>query len=517
MISVRLLHPDRDFDRSQAPPWNAAALRTDLGLDTLFGAMAKGDDFVLDVATTVVLAGVRSDALTVRFRQDALADALRAPQVIRAIYDLTIETQELARKEHLFSFERDPAWVLRHGRVLMEILLQQLWKLRRIADREGEQFEAEAWRRFFRMVREELDDAYLAEVRRRVAELDFTGGVLLSARLAPGGKGEDYRLHFAPWKPPTWWARLRTWLFGRRLPPFSFALHPMDESGHRALENLTNRGIAQVANSAAAAAEQVRAFFDTLRWETAFYLGAAQLHAALAARGARVCRPDLSGAGPRLQAAGLYDPGLRLQTSAEVVANDVAADGKPLVLVTGANQGGKTTFLRSLGLAQLMMQAGLFVAADRFAGSLCDGLFTHFKRREDAAMESGKLDEELVRLSDIVDHLGRNALVLFNEPFAATNEREGSEIGWQVIGALLDRQVRVACVTHHFGLGQRLWRERRAQGVFLRAERRADGARTYRLAAAEPLATSYGADLYQQVFEAAPRRAQSAAAARRAI
>ena len=64
-------------------------------------------------------------------------------------------------------------------------------------------------------------------------------------------------------------------------------------------------------------------------------------------------------------------------------------------MITGANQGGKSTFLRSVGLAQLMMQCGMFVAAESLRASVGQRLFTHYKREEDAAMESGKLDEEL--------------------------------------------------------------------------------------------------------------------------
>jgi DNA mismatch repair ATPase MutS len=63
--------------------------------------------------------------------------------------------------------------------------------------------------------------------------------------------------------------------------------------------------------------------------------------------------------------------------------------------LTGANQGGKSTFLHSIGLAQLMMQSGMFVGAERFEAAPCPALFTHYKREEDATMKSGKLDEEL--------------------------------------------------------------------------------------------------------------------------
>ncbi len=97
---------------------------------------------------------------------------------------------------------------------------------------------------------------------------------------------------------------------------------------------------------------------------------------------------------------------LTLTTRQGVVGNDVCADHKSLVMITGANQGGKSTFLRSVGLAQLMTQCGMFVGAESLRVNVCDGVFTHYKREEDATMESGKLDEELARMSEIADHIG---------------------------------------------------------------------------------------------------------------
>ncbi len=69
-----------------------------------------------------------------------------------------------------------------------------------------------------------------------------------------------------------------------------------------------------------------------------------------------------------------------------------------MVIITGANQGGKTTFLRRIGLARIMMQCGMFVPAKAFTANVCERTLTHFKREEDTAMESGKFDEELRRM-----------------------------------------------------------------------------------------------------------------------
>jgi DNA mismatch repair ATPase MutS len=197
---------------------------------------------------------------------------------------------------------------------------------------------------------------------------------------------------------------------------------------------------------------------------------------------------------------GLYDVCLALSVKQRIVGNDVKADNKDLVIITGANQGGKSTFLRSIGLGQMMMQCGMFVAAESFCSNVCDGLFTHYKREEDATMKSGKFDEELSRMSDIADNMTSNSMVLFNESFAATNEREGSEIGRQIVCALLEKGIKIFFVTHLYAFAHGFVVERMERVLFLRAERQADGQRTFKLVEGEPLQTSFGGDLYNMIF-----------------
>jgi DNA mismatch repair ATPase MutS len=195
-----------------------------------------------------------------------------------------------------------------------------------------------------------------------------------------------------------------------------------------------------------------------------------------------------------------------------VVGNDVDADDRSLVMITGANQGGKSTFLRSVGLAQLMLQCGMFVGAHSLRASVVDGVFTHFKREEDATMERGKLDEELSRMREIADAITPNCILLCNESFAATNEREGSEIARQVIRALVDSDIAVFVVTHLFDLANSFYQQELATALFLRAERQPDGRRTFRLIKGQPLPTSYGEDSYRRIFGTAPEPAPATVA-----
>jgi DNA mismatch repair ATPase MutS len=152
-----------------------------------------------------------------------------------------------------------------------------------------------------------------------------------------------------------------------------------------------------------------------------------------------------------------------------------------------------------------MMLAGMFVTAKSFRANVRDGVFTHFKREEDATMTHGKFDEELARMSAIADHITPTSLLLCNESFAATNEREGSQIARGIVDAMIDSGVKVIYVTHLYDLARSMSARRDPGYLFLRAERHPDGARTFRLKPGEPEPTSYGQDSFRRVFGASTR------------
>lgn len=504
-MKALLLYPDQDFDLKRPLPWNAEALSRDLALDRIFAAMAKGDEFILDVVKKAIFQGPGNGAATVTHRQHVLADAIAQSQVIRDLYGLSGEYIEIRRKHWLGSLSRYPEWTLHWATDLMKDLMAVIHRLRSISDMHGRDFSSAEWSRFFTMIATELSDDYLAGLETHLGKLGFPGGILMSAQLGAGNRGEAYVLQQPPPKPRLGWFE---WMFPPRRPGFGFSIHPRDESGMRALEGLRARGLALIAGTLNQAADHVLGFFTMLRTELAFYVGCLNLHDEVAGKGYQVCFPSLAPAETEvLSASGLYDVGLALEQKEQIIGNEVAADGRSLVIVTGANQGGKSTFLRSVGVGQMMFQAGMFVAAEKFAASLRDGIFTHYKREEDVTLSSGKLDEELGRMSEIVDHLTSKPLILFNESFAATNEREGSEISRQILSALLETSARMVCVTHLYELAHGFAETNATRVLFLRAERREDGRRTFRLIEGEPLQTSFGEDLYDSIFGDAPDRA----------
>jgi len=266
------------------------------------------------------------------------------------------------------------------------------------------------------------------------------------------------------------------------------------------LSTLNDRGVNLAANALAQSTDHILSFFKLLCTELGFYVSCLNLYEQLTAKDRPTCVPVSLGADAlALSYEGIYDVALALRSEDRIVGNAADADGKSLIMITGANSGGKSTLLRSIGQAQMMFQAGMFVGAERFRANVTQGIFTHFIREEDETMTSGKLDEEIARMSDIADRVAPGCIIFFNESFAATNEREGSEIARQVIDALTETGVKVIFVTHQFTLADLFYRRELETALFLRAERATDGRRTFKLVQGEPLPTSFGEDLYRRI------------------
>jgi DNA mismatch repair ATPase MutS len=495
-VNAHLLYPALDFDWQAPAAWGAEALTQDLGLQTLFDAMANGDKFIFETARKVVLFSV-TDPDVISYRQNIFRDCLANAPVVRAIYDLIVEAIEKERKDYWRLTTKHPHLNLSRAIDVLDMFVGMLARLRDIARSNASAFRSEGFTTLFAMLGRELSDEYLATIKTRLKQLRFPQGVLVSAELGKGLRGVNYMLREAQETRQGWIDRI----FTKRPAEYTFRLHPRDQGGFEALSELKDRGINAVANVLAQSSDHVLSFFQLLRGELAFYLGCLNLHEHLAQKRKPTCFPVAIRPGERRHTArGLYDLCLALGQEEPVVGNDLDADGKGLVIITGANQGGKSTFLRSIGIAQLMMQCGMFVPAEAFCADVRQGILTHFKREEDATMESGKLDEELSRMSEIADHITNNFAVLFNESFAATNDREGSEIARQIVSALLEKNVKIFFVTHLYEFARGFFDKATDEAIFLRAERRPDGLRTFKLLQGEPLETSHGEDLYHRIF-----------------
>lgn len=504
-MKAYLMYRDRDFRTTRTERVTDADLIQDLELDTLWDAMARGDAFLRQVAQSATLSSLTTGE-EIRYRQQVLSDCLRQSAVVRELYDVSVEAIAGERKIYRSIFGEHGESLLHRSVTVIEMFVGMLRRLRQLAEDHDQQFASEGFQRFFAQLRGELDEDYFAEIADHLKQLRFRGGILESAQLGAGNQGSGYLLR-APR------AENRRGLFNRiplKKPTFSLTIPERDEAGFQALSALRDRGLNLVANAAAQSVDHILNFFIAVRIELGFYIGCLNLHEQLAGKGEPECFPQPQDPGQlTLTARALYDPCLSLRMPQPVTGNDLDADGKNLVIITGANQGGKSTFLRSLGVAHLMMQCGMFVSAASFSSTVTLGVFTHYIREEDATMSSGKFDEELGRMSQIADVIGPDCLLMCNESFAATNEREGSEIAAEVVRAMNDAGIRVVYVTHMFDLANRFHEQRAGTTLFLRAERGEEGKRSFRLPEGEPLPTSYGRDLFERTFLDPDRPADS--------
>lgn len=487
---------DHDVDGTDTSSTESRALTRDLDLDRLCSAMSDSDPYLQQAAKQTLRTPLTSVEAII-YRQQILIDALEKPDTIRALFALAQETVDAEKKIYRSNFFDYPDAVLRRSIESLELLIGMMRRLRTITDESIGKFSSPGFTRFFTMITSELDEGYFQLATAHLEELRLRHGIMVSAGLGYANKGSHYTLRRAHPKERNWVKRLH-----QRAPEsYSFEINPRDESGARALSDLHNQGVSLAAHALDLADNHILSFFTMLRGELAFYIGCLNLRVALDAQDAPICFPKPERIGhDEMGARGLYDLSLTLTGGHAVIGNDLDAYGKDLIMVTGANEGGKSTFLRSLGMAVLMMQCGMFVCAHYFSSSVSTAIYTHYKREEDAELNSGKLDEELERMSGIVDALTPHSLVLFNESFSATNERDGSAIARNIIRALLAAHIRVVFVTHFFDLAHGFYEQDRPDTLFLKAQREEGGKRTHRMVAGEPERTSYGADLYDQVF-----------------
>jgi DNA mismatch repair ATPase MutS len=492
-MKAYLMHEDEDFDLRRPLPGNADELIHDLDLTTLFAAMALGDKFLFEVSKAAMLSGL-DDPDAVIYRQHVLTDCIEHPEIIREMYAIAVEAIEGERK--IWRSSRHPSGVLQGSVDALQLFVGMLKRLRQLAGEHATEVRSEGLTRLFRMVQAELDDEYFRTIDDHLRTLKFRGGVLISAELGKGNKGVGYVLRVPKNLRGSWKERMG---IGNRS-SYSYEVAPRDEAGAQALQELRDRGVNLVANALAQSTDHILNFFIMVRLELGFYVSCLNLRERLVEKGEPLCTPvPLSWEAGALSFTSLYDVCLTLRTEPRVVGNDANADGRQLVMITGANSGGKSTFLRSVGMAQLMMQCGMFVAAQAFHSSVGGGMFTHFIREEDPSMTSGRLDEELSRMNVIAEQIMPHGIVLLNESFAATNEREGSEIARQIVRALLESDIKIVFVTHLFDLAESLHLQQPGTTLFLRAERNTNGRQHFKLVEGAPLPTSFGEDVYKRL------------------
>ncbi len=204
--------------------------------------------------------------------------------------------------------------------------------------------------------------------------------------------------------------------------------------------------------------------------ELAFLLDAAALTLRLRDAGLPVCRPELAPREARVCAVREgYHLGLALRllgrsdpppadAAASVVTNAMTFDdtGGRVWVLTGPNRGGKTTYIRAVGLLHVLAQAGLYVPAGAARLSPIDAIYTHFPTQESATPGQGRLDDEAARLATIFQRATPHSLILLNEALSGTSTAEALDLAVDAVRGLRLLGARAIYATHLHELAARV-------------------------------------------------------------
>lgn len=185
--------------------------------------------------------------------------------------------------------------------------------------------------------------------------------------------------------------------------------------------------------------------------EVQFYLAYLAYIDPIRGAGLELCYPTITAHSTEVSAERTFDIALADKLAGgrpSVVTNDIQLDApERIVVVSGPNQGGKTTLARTFGQIHYLAALGLPVPGVAVKLSLFDHIYTHFEREESMETLRGKLQDDLLRIHDILDEATGSSIIIMNELFTSTTLQDAIFLGTKIVQQIVELDARCVYVT----------------------------------------------------------------------